>query len=79
MSADATTLLPIENVIEGAAVLAGALGLGDQTLQIDDWPVDEGDQVIGATVVAGSPFRVLLATADPAVSPALDEYSLVFE
>ncbi|MDJ0767441.1 MAG: flagellar motor switch protein FliN [Ilumatobacter sp.] len=65
MSADATTLLPIDSVIEGAAVLAGALGLGDQALPIDDWPVDDGDQVIAATVVAASPFRVFLAAADP--------------
>ena len=43
--------IDLEMIADAAGVVAEAFGLGQQASPIDDWAIDDGDQVIGRAVV----------------------------
>ena len=53
--------IDLEMIADAAGVVAEAFGLGQQASPIDDWAVDDGDQVIGAIVAGPDPFHLYLA------------------
>jgi hypothetical protein len=53
--------IDLEMIADAAGVVAEAFGLGQQASPIDDWAIDDGDQVIGALVAGPDPFHVYLA------------------
>ena len=53
--------IDLEMIADAAGVVAEAFGLGQQASPIDDWAIDDGDQVIGAIVAGPDPFRIFLA------------------
>ena len=53
--------IDLEMIADAAGVLAEAFGLGQQASPIDDWVIDDGDQVIGAIVAGPDPFHLYLA------------------
>jgi flagellar motor switch protein FliN len=51
-----------EQITGAAGVVAEAFGLGQQVDPIDEWPIDDGDEVIRAVVTGGDePFALYLA------------------
>lgn len=60
MTATAMTI-DLDTISEAATVLAEAFGLGQFAAPIDDWGVDDGDQVISAVAAGPDPFTVYLA------------------
>jgi flagellar motor switch protein FliN len=53
--------IDLEMIADAAGVVAEAFGLGQQASPIDDWAIDDGDQVIGAIVAGPDPFHIYLA------------------
>jgi flagellar motor switch protein FliN len=61
VTATATHTIDLDTITEAATVLAEAFGLGQRGGPIEDWDVDDGDQVISAVVAGPDPFTVYLA------------------
>ncbi len=53
--------IDLDMISEAAGIVAEAFGLGQQSSPIDEWAVDDGDQIIGAFVDGPDPFHVFLA------------------
>jgi flagellar motor switch protein FliN len=53
--------IDLDQIAGAAGVVAEAFGLGQQASPLEDWEVDEGDQVIGAVVNGDDPFSLFLA------------------
>jgi flagellar motor switch protein FliN/FliY len=64
VTAPAPAIYSTEALANGAAVLASALGVDARAVPIDEWPVDDGDAVVAATVEGATTLRIFLAVAD---------------
>jgi flagellar motor switch protein FliN len=53
--------IDLDMISEAAGIVAETFGLGQQSSPIDEWAVDDGDQIIGAYVDCQDPFHVFLA------------------
>jgi flagellar motor switch protein FliN/FliY len=53
--------IDLEQITDAAGAVAEAFGLGQQAGPLEDWEVDDGDQVIGAVVHGDDPFCLYLA------------------
>ena len=53
--------IDLDQISDAAGVIAEAFGLGQQAGPLEDWEVDDGDQVIGAVVDGDDPFHLYLA------------------
>lgn len=53
--------IDLDQITDAAGAVAEAFGLGQQASPLEDWEVDDGDQVIGAVVNGDDPFYLYLA------------------
>lgn len=61
---DEATIISADTIAVGATVIAEAFGLGDSTSPSMDWPVDDGDSVIGVRLEGALTGQLLLAVND---------------
>lgn len=64
MPVDEATLISLDAVEAAARAIAEAFGLGDDTNRSTQWPIDEGDSVIAASVTGDASGFMLLAVDD---------------